>query len=118
MMIKTMIYLTLLSLCIASVPCTRLAMADGRIDKQNNLKYSIVDLGPPDALRAVANGINDAGQVAGWCQTPPDTMRMRAFVWQGGKMTELNPVEGDVFSEANAINSKGQLAGASFASLD
>jgi probable HAF family extracellular repeat protein len=64
---------------------------------------------------AIANGINDAGQVVGWSDTAgvntqhafitsPDGMNMRA-------LKTLGSTDPSYFSEATGINAKGQVAG-------
>jgi probable HAF family extracellular repeat protein len=55
-----------------------------------------------------ALAVNAAGQVVGWSGS-------RAFVWQGGAMTDLNSLmpagSGWVLTRATAINDAGQIAG-------
>ena len=63
---------------------------------------------------STASAINDRGQVAGWtftdaCNAPQN--KDRAFVWQNGKTTFLNPLRGESFGQATTINAAGQLAG-------
>ncbi|MEU7871727.1 hypothetical protein [Dactylosporangium sp. NPDC049140] len=68
-------------------------------------RYTIVDLGSPDSG---ANGINNAGVVVGYRDTPTGR---HAFRWAGGVMTDLGTLPGGASSVANAINDAGQVAG-------
>jgi probable HAF family extracellular repeat protein len=61
----------------------------------------------------VAFGINDRGQVVGQSGLPGNAA-FHAFLWQGGKMSDLGTLPGDVVSWAETINSKGQAVGTSF----
>ena len=59
-----------------------------------------------------ANAINDAEQVVGagaFSDHPYD-----AYVWKGGVAKDLGFLDGDCYSEAFAINSKGQITGQSY----
>jgi probable HAF family extracellular repeat protein len=77
------------------------------------------DLGTLGGDCGMASAINDAGVVIGAADfTPgvcdPNVGDPHAFVWRRGpKMTDLGTVPGDSCSEANSINSKGEIVGAS-----
>jgi probable HAF family extracellular repeat protein len=75
----------------------------------------MTDLGtlPGDVVFSSALGINNKGQVVG---TSRDARgNQRAFLWQDGVMTDLNtliPASSPLFLfAAQAINSRGQIAG-------
>jgi probable HAF family extracellular repeat protein len=59
-----------------------------------------------------ANAINDAGEIVGFAAFPNGAFD--AYLWKGGVATDLGTLAGDCFSEAVAINSKGQVVGYSF----
>src|SRR5215471_20260844 len=61
----------------------------------------------------VANGINDAGSIAGGGLFPSGVFD--AALWRNGGLTDLGVLAGDCASIAIAINSAGQVAGNSFA---
>jgi probable HAF family extracellular repeat protein len=59
-----------------------------------------------------ANALNDAGEIVGggvFANRPFD-----AYLWRNGVATDLGAVVGDCFSEALAMNSRGQIVGGSF----
>lgn len=75
-----------------------------------------------------ATGVNNAGQVVGWAETPvhdptcnaalgtgPQVLQFRAVLWEPrrGVQTELPPYPGDSTSAATAINERGQAVGIS-----
>ena len=60
----------------------------------------------------VANALNDAGEIVGggaFANRPFD-----AYIWRNGIATDLGFLSGDCFSQAFAINSKGQVVGQSY----
>ena len=59
-----------------------------------------------------ANGLNDAGEVVGLSNLAGDQAQ-HAVLWRKGTITDLGTLHGDPCSEAGAINSKGQVVGAS-----
>ena len=56
------------------------------------------------------NAINDAGQLVGAFPDHP----VDAYVWKKGVATDLGFLDGDCYSEAFVIGSKGQIAGQSY----
>ena len=60
----------------------------------------------------LATGINDAGQIVGGASFPGRDFD--AAVWQNGVLTDLGTLEGDCYSFADAINSRGQIVGSSY----
>ena len=61
---------------------------------------------------AFANSLNDAGAVVGQATFPGDQTE-HAVLWQDGVTTDLGTLKGDPCSEADSINSHGQIVGAS-----
>jgi len=60
----------------------------------------------------LASGINDAGQIVGGASFPGRDFD--AAVWQNGALTDLGTLEGDCYSFADAIDSRGQIVGSSY----
>lgn len=61
--------------------------------------------------------LNDAGQLVGAAYNATSASDARAFVWSGGKFTELRSASGPDFPQswAYSINGKGQIVGSSAA---
>ena len=93
--------------------------------------YNIVDLGTlPGTTRSIATGINASGQVTGvsysssdgtwtnWGALSPLNVSYdagaKSFLYSGGQMTQINPVNGP----ANAINDAGQVVGGNYSSIN
>lgn len=83
--------------------------------------YMIVDIGTlnqrPSEEGAIANDINNAGQVVGssWAARPDcpnGFIRQHGFLWQDGTITDLGTL-GGCLSFATAINERGQIVGRS-----
>jgi probable HAF family extracellular repeat protein len=60
----------------------------------------------------LASAINDAGQIVGGASFPGRDFD--AAVWQNGVLTDLGTLDGDCYSFADAINSRGQIVGSSY----
>ena len=74
------------------------------------------DLGTLGGGKSAATDINDKGQVVGWSYIADDNRHeTRAFLWQNGKMHDLNalvpPDSGWILQSAGAINNHGQIVG-------
>jgi len=94
-------------------------------------RYKLIDIGTlgGPAAYGPGNGIgsqllNDAGTVVGTANTPTpdpnapncintDCFLNHAFRWQHGVLTDLGTLPGGLFSNANAINARGWIAGGS-----
>ena len=72
---------------------------------------TLIDIGTLGGDNGNANWINDAGQVVGTADLADRTHH--AFAWRKAKMTDLGTLNGDPCSVALAINSQGQIGGAS-----
>ncbi len=67
----------------------------------------MTDLGTFGGLSSAALGINDSGQITGWANTTYGSAK--AFLWNGGVMTDLGAALAD--SNGYAINNNGQVVG-------
>ena len=59
----------------------------------------------------IANAINDAGEIVGGAAFP--NRMSDAALWRHGVITDLGTLPGDCFSQAFALNSRGQVVGGS-----
>lgn len=73
---------------------------------------SMVDLGTLGGVFSSANDVNNQGVIVGVSSTPGEMLN-RAVVWSQGIITELPPLNGAVYSEAVAINERGEIVGSS-----
>ena len=73
---------------------------------------SIQDLGTMGGTQSAANSLNDESEIVG--EAFPVDGHVHAFLWKNGVMTDLGTVAGCDDSNAFWINSRGQVAGASF----
>jgi probable HAF family extracellular repeat protein len=71
-----------------------------------------LDLGSLGGHGSYASGINNRGEVAGVAVLPSDQTN-DAFLWRDGVMIDLGTLHDDPCSAALALNSKGQVVGAS-----
>jgi probable HAF family extracellular repeat protein len=71
------------------------------------------DLGTLGGTFGFATWINDARGVVGVSTTPGD-LNVHAFLWRDGAMTDLGTPGNDPESQANSINSRGQVVGTGF----
>jgi probable HAF family extracellular repeat protein len=60
----------------------------------------------------LASAINDAGQIVGGASFPGRDFD--AAVWRDGVLTDLGTLDGDCYSFADSINSRGQIVGSSY----
>ena len=77
-------------------------------------KGVLTDLGTFGGNVGKAVRVNEVGQVIG-SATYPGEQYFRAFLWQNGAKSDLGTVGNDDCSQANDINSRGQVVGFSFA---
>jgi probable HAF family extracellular repeat protein len=71
---------------------------------------ALSDLGISPALSSNATAINNAGQVVGYTFTSKG-INDRAFVWQNGTRTDINPPSGMAYIQGWGISSNGILVG-------
>jgi probable HAF family extracellular repeat protein len=81
--------------------------------RAQTVAYSITDFGTLGGTMSTACGINDRGQVVGKSATAAGPIH--TFLWEGGTMTDLGTLPQLLFSEARAINNRGQVVGDSTA---
>jgi probable HAF family extracellular repeat protein len=73
------------------------------------VQYTVTDLGTLGGSESFATGINNSGQVVGYCYNSNNATN-RAFLYSGGSMQALGTL-GGASSEAYGINSSGQVVG-------
>lgn len=74
--------------------------------------YTITDLTADTCCGATYPAINNAGQIVGALQIPQGSYtEEHAFLWQNGKITDLNTLPDARGSVARAINDRGQIVG-------
>jgi probable HAF family extracellular repeat protein len=74
---------------------------------------SLKDLGTLGGTFSIPIWLNNAAEAVGGATTINDES-FHATLWKDGRITDLGTLEGDCFSQAFAINSKGQIVGESF----
>lgn len=98
-------------------PQTRLAalaftLASAAVTTMAQPSYTVTDLGVlPGYSLSVASGINDNGDIAGYCATSSDFSTTDAVIWRNGAMINLGKLPGGIYSTATAINSQGVVVG-------
>jgi probable HAF family extracellular repeat protein len=85
---------------------------------QKNGHPQLADLGTLGGDNASALWLNDAEEVIGYADLPPNpsgctglSCQHHAFLWRHGAMTDLGSVGSDPCSRALSINSEGQIVG-------
>jgi uncharacterized membrane protein len=72
-------------------------------------RYAVTDLGVlPGCDTSVAVGLNDRGDIAGYCQNRGDQV---AVIWRNGQLINLGKLTGGTFAAATSINSQGTVVG-------
>ncbi len=79
------------------------------LGRDQNVTYTITDLGTLGGTTSVGCGLNSRGEVVGFSSIP--TGQSHAFRWSNGEMTDLGTLPGDFFSEGRDINKRGQVVG-------
>ncbi len=111
-----------------TMPAQLVAQAQSAAQEQNNqnLRYKLIDLGtlggPNSSEGPRFPIVNNRGVVAGAsdtlltdpnCVFPPNCLDLHATQWDRGTLTDLGTLPDGNNSDANAINSRGQIAGLS-----
>src|SRR5437764_12150497 len=81
--------------------------------------YEAIDLGTLGGSSSRANAINDSGQIVGWSITTSGVTH--AFLWENRVMRDLgsiDPSDPTDFSEAQAIDNAGLVAGVGYQTGD
>jgi len=76
---------------------------------QNQIRYTVTDLGTLGGTFSQAFGMNNNGWVVGFSTLPGD-IALHAFVWRKGVMTDLGTLGGPL-SAASSVNDAGQVVG-------
>src|SRR4051794_39733917 len=104
---------------IALTLCALMTLSAGPASAQ--IVYGITDLGTLGGTSSKANGVNNAGQVAGESFTSSGVRQ--AFLWTPGgtggvpsnpQMRDIGNLSGHATSLAYGINASGQVTGISF----
>ena len=75
--------------------------------RAGDVRLQVVELAN---VASTASSVNDLGQVVGWQLDASGTVG-RATLWQNGGTIWLTQGQGELFSQARAINNAGQIAG-------
>ncbi len=91
-----------------------LVLTQGRsLAQDQNVTYTVTDLGTLGGTSSTACGMNSRGEVVGFSSIA--TGQSHAFRWRDGEMTDLGTLPGLFFSVAFDINKHGQVVGDSTA---
>src|SRR5258707_1181233 len=72
-------------------------------------RYAVTDLGVlPGCDTSVAVGVNDRGDIAGYCQNGGNQV---AVIWRNGQLVNLGKLAGGTYAMAASINSQGVAVG-------
>lgn len=107
------------TLLVAQIVCYGLAAFGSSLSASSDsdaktkgvsISYTVVDLGGiPNLASDASLGINDEGQVTGWHLK--DDGSICAFLWDQGRMTDLELPKGYRNSMGRAVNSHGEVVG-------
>lgn len=75
-------------------------------------RYSITEIGVlPGMASSIPTGINDQGDVVGYCAPANENFNEVAFAWQNGVIRGVGKLPKGLFSMASAINARGTIVG-------
>ena len=71
----------------------------------------MTDLGTLGGPEALAQLVNNGGEVAGWSMIDSPIPIQHLFLWKNGKMRDLGNIGGTVGTGINGLNDRGQIVG-------
>ena len=71
----------------------------------------MTDLGTLGGSEALAQLVNNDGEVAGWSMIDSPIPIQHLFLWKNGKMRDLGNIGGTVGTGINGLNNRGQIVG-------
>jgi probable HAF family extracellular repeat protein len=80
-----------------------------QLPAQNQVRYTVTDLGTLGGTFSQAFSINNNGSVVGFATLPGDTA-LHAFLWRNGVMTDLGTLGGPL-SQATHVNDRDEVVG-------
>jgi probable HAF family extracellular repeat protein len=96
--------------CIAPIALFAALTIPARLLAQQQIHYTVTDLGTLGGTFSLAGGINNSGDIEGFSTLPGDTV-VRAFRWRSGVMTDLGTFGGPNSAASWRLNERGEVGG-------